>query len=89
MITLSEGAVKKVKEFMAEQSESYSGIRVSVEPAGCSGFQYVLNRDRLRGITTGSRLQIQKSQCDRNLWLRRILPNKVTLDKVKIPNLRV
>jgi len=46
MITLSEGAVKKVKEFMAEQSESYSGIRVSVEPAGCSGFQYVLNLEQ-------------------------------------------
>ena len=43
MITLSEGAVKRVKEFIAEQSESYSGIRVSVEAAGCSGFQYVMN----------------------------------------------
>ena len=46
MITLSEGAVKRVKEFIAEQPESYSGIRVSVEAAGCSGFQYVLNLEQ-------------------------------------------
>ena len=46
MITLSEGAVKRVKEFIAEQSESYSGIRVSVEAAGCSGFQYVMNLEQ-------------------------------------------
>ena len=46
MITLSEGAMKRVKEFIAEQSESYSGIRVSVEAAGCSGFQYVMNLEQ-------------------------------------------
>ncbi len=43
MLTLSEGAVKRVKEFIAEQTEGYSGIRVSVETAGCSGFQYAMN----------------------------------------------
>ncbi len=46
MITLSEGAVKRVKEVIAEQPESYSGIRVYVEAAGCSGFQYVLNLEQ-------------------------------------------
>ena len=46
MLTLSEGAVKRVKEFIAEQSKDYSGIRVSVEAAGCSGFQYVMNLEQ-------------------------------------------
>jgi iron-sulfur cluster assembly protein len=46
MLTLSEGAVKRVKEFIAEQSEGYSGIRVSVEAAGCSGFQYAMNLEQ-------------------------------------------
>ncbi len=46
MITLSEGAVKRVKVFIAGQPESYSGIRVSVEAAGCSGFQYVMNLEQ-------------------------------------------
>jgi iron-sulfur cluster assembly protein len=46
MLTLSEGAVKRVQEFIAEQTESYSGIRVSVEAAGCSGFQYALNLEQ-------------------------------------------
>jgi len=46
MISLSEGAVKRVKEFIAEQSEDFSGIRVSVEAAGCSGYQYVMNLEQ-------------------------------------------
>ena len=43
MITLSEKAINKVKEFMASQEEDYAGIRFSVVGGGCSGFQYEMN----------------------------------------------
>ncbi len=46
MITLSDRAVTRVKEFIAEQPESYAGIRVSVEAAGCSGFQYAMKLEQ-------------------------------------------
>ncbi len=43
MITLSEKAVGKVKEFLTSQGEDYAGIRVTVTGGGCSGFQYEMN----------------------------------------------
>lgn len=46
MITLSEKAMSKVREFIAEQSESYAGIRVALTTGGCSGFQYELKLER-------------------------------------------
>lgn len=51
MITLTSNAIDKVQEFMQSQSESYSGVRVSVVPGGCSGFEYrlVLERDAKEG----------------------------------------
>lgn len=44
-VTLTDIAVEQVKIFMAEGdvSEETSGLRVSVMPGGCSGFQYGLN----------------------------------------------
>jgi iron-sulfur cluster assembly protein len=45
MVTLTETAVGKVQEFMAEHAETQTlaGLRVAVLPGGCSGFQYGLN----------------------------------------------
>jgi iron-sulfur cluster assembly protein len=43
MITLSEKAINKVKEFLASQEEDYVGVRFAVVGGGCSGFQYEMN----------------------------------------------
>lgn len=46
MISLTEKALAKVREVIASQPESYSGIRVAVIGGGCSGFQYAMNLER-------------------------------------------
>jgi len=46
MLTLTENAVGKVKEVIAEQPEPYAGIRVAVVGGGCSGFQYAMNLEK-------------------------------------------
>ncbi len=43
MITLTERAITKMKEFVASQESDFAGIRVAVEGGGCSGFQYAMN----------------------------------------------
>lgn len=43
MITLSEKAVGKVKEFLGSQEGDYVGVRIAVTSGGCSGFQYEMN----------------------------------------------
>ena len=46
MLTLTENAVKKVKEFYdADQSIQGKPLRVFVEKGGCSGFQYGFSFD--------------------------------------------
>ncbi|MFW6010405.1 MAG: HesB/IscA family protein [Gemmatimonadota bacterium] len=43
-LTLSELAATKVREYLAEEEldEDVAGLRVSVVPGGCSGFEYSL-----------------------------------------------
>lgn len=41
-VTLSELAAEKVREFLAAENVADAGLRVSVLPGGCSGFEYGL-----------------------------------------------
>jgi len=51
MISLTDRAEDKVREFIQGQEESYSGVRVAVVAGGCSGFEYrlVLEREARNG----------------------------------------
>jgi iron-sulfur cluster assembly accessory protein len=40
MLTVTETAVNKVKEIMAQQNPQPAGLRVAVVGGGCSGFSY-------------------------------------------------
>ena|SRR5438046_2981057 len=40
VITVTEGAVAKVKELLAAETEESLALRVAVRPGGCSGFSY-------------------------------------------------
>src|SRR5436190_19350800 len=40
VITLTDTAVTKVKELIAQESEENLALRVAVRPGGCSGFSY-------------------------------------------------
>ena len=46
MISLTPTAVSKVKEIMAQQPETYQGLRVQEVGDGCSGFQYSMAFER-------------------------------------------
>ena len=46
MVTLTDSAASKIKEFMAEDPGEAAVLRVAVEGGGCSGFQYALGFDR-------------------------------------------
>ncbi len=49
MVTLTDIAAEKVRDFMAGQTaESEVGLRVGVKGGGCSGFQYALAIDERR-----------------------------------------
>ena len=41
-ITVTEAAASKIKELLAEEGKTDSGLRVFVQGGGCSGFQYGL-----------------------------------------------
>jgi iron-sulfur cluster assembly protein len=45
-IMLTKKAEDKVKEILAEQPESYAGLRIQVVGGGCSGFQYRMGFDK-------------------------------------------
>jgi len=40
IVTLSPLAIERVKEFMAKDKNEANGLRISVAPGGCSGYQY-------------------------------------------------
>src|SRR5256885_14758452 len=40
VITVTDTAVTKVKELIAQESEENLALRVAVRPGGCSGFSY-------------------------------------------------
>lgn len=39
-VTITEGAADKVGELLKKQKKPFEGLRISVVPGGCSGFQY-------------------------------------------------
>lgn len=43
MITVTEKAADKVKEFLAKQGKTEGAIRVQVKGGGCSGMQYLFS----------------------------------------------
>jgi iron-sulfur cluster assembly protein len=49
MITLTPGAIAKVKSILSEQTEQM-GLRIAVVGGGCSGFQYQMTLDKERRV---------------------------------------
>jgi iron-sulfur cluster insertion protein len=49
-ITVTEAAATKIKELLAEEGKSDSGLRVFVQGGGCSGFQYGLMIEEGTGV---------------------------------------
>jgi iron-sulfur cluster assembly protein len=45
MITLTPGAIEKVKSILAEHKDE-TGLRIAVVGGGCSGFQYQMTLDK-------------------------------------------
>ena len=45
MITMTDAAVQKVSEYLADEENKGKALRVFVEGGGCSGFQYGLAFD--------------------------------------------
>ena len=49
-ITLTQNAIAKVKEIMAQQSPAPAGLRVGVVGGGCSGFSYSMSFENGAGM---------------------------------------
>jgi iron-sulfur cluster insertion protein len=49
-ITVTEAAATKIKELLAEEGKTDSGLRVFVQGGGCSGFQYGLMIEESGGV---------------------------------------
>lgn len=50
MVSLTEGAVGKVKEILDAQEPKPAGLRISVVGGGCSGFSYSMNFETQPGM---------------------------------------
>ena len=49
-ISVTETAATKIKELLAEEGKTDSGLRVFVQGGGCSGFQYGLMIEESGGV---------------------------------------
>jgi iron-sulfur cluster assembly accessory protein len=49
-VNLTEKAVSKVKEIMAQQNPVPSGLRIGVVGGGCSGFSYSMSFENAPGV---------------------------------------
>ena len=45
MITVTDSAAAKVKELLVEEGRQDVGLRVAVQPGGCSGLRYAMYLD--------------------------------------------
>jgi iron-sulfur cluster insertion protein len=50
LITVTETAAAKIRELLADEGKSDSGLRVFVQGGGCSGFQYGLMIEEGGGV---------------------------------------
>lgn len=51
MLTLTDNAVKKVKQLMEADDKAGHALRVAVKGGGCSGFEYALSFDEAQRDT--------------------------------------
>ena len=50
LVTVTESAASKIRELLAEEGKTESGLRVFVQGGGCSGFQYGLMIEESGGV---------------------------------------
>lgn len=50
LINVTEAAAGKIRELLAEEGKTESGLRVFVQGGGCSGFQYGLMIEESGGV---------------------------------------
>jgi iron-sulfur cluster insertion protein len=50
LIHVTEAAASKIKDLLAEENKTDSGLRVFVQGGGCSGFQYGLMIEESGGV---------------------------------------
>ncbi|WP_028546901.1 HesB/IscA family protein [Paenibacillus taiwanensis] len=72
MITISELAIEKIKEMLAQEENPNMFLRVGVRPGGCSGFSYGMGFD---DEETGDDVHLESHGM------------KVVVDKESIPHL--
>ena len=50
MLNLTDTAVTKVRDIIAQQNPQPAGLRISIVGGGCSGFSYQMNFDNNSGV---------------------------------------
>jgi iron-sulfur cluster assembly accessory protein len=53
LVSVTESAAAKIKDLLAEEGKTDSGLRVFVQGGGCSGFQYGLMIEEGSGVGVG------------------------------------